>query len=86
MKVQVLGDRENIFKGVVDEAILPAIEGEVSIWDFHQPYLLLLTEGILALISKNIRTGMRLKKEFSIKGGLAIFEGNRLVAICDIKE
>ena len=79
MEVLVLGNRENIFNDVVDEAILPCGDGEVSIWDFHLPCLLMLKEGKVTLKSK------KLKEDFFIQDGLARFEGNRLAVICNIK-
>jgi len=80
MEALILGNRENVFDGTVDEAILPGGDGEISIWSFHHPGLFMLTEGKLTVKSKEI------KQEFFIKGGLARFDGNRLAVICDIEE
>ena len=79
MEALILGNREDVFKGIVDEAILPGGDGELSLWNFHRPCLLMLKQGKLTLKSKG------LKEDFCIKGGLARFEGNKLVVICDIE-
>ncbi len=77
MEALILVNREDVFDGQVDEAILPCQDGEVSIWSFHIPSLFVLKDGKLTVKSKEI------KNDFNIKGGLAKFEGNRLVVICD---
>ena len=77
METLILADRENIFNGQVDEAILPCGDGEISVWNFHIPGLFMLKQGKLTVKSKEAT------ESFNIRGGLAKFEGNRLVVICD---
>lgn len=79
MEALILGNREDVFNGIVDEAILPGGDGEISVWNFHYSGLFMLAEGKLTVKSNEV------KQEFFIKGGLARFEGNRLVVICDIE-
>jgi len=78
MEALILANREDVFNGLVDEAILPCSDGELSIWSFHVPSLFVLKAGKLTVKSRQIR------EDFDIEGGLARFQGNRLVVICDI--
>ena len=80
MEALILGNREEVFNGNIKEAILPGADGEVSIWDFHQPCLVMLKEGRMTIKLDNEQ------RNFMIADGLVKFKGNRLVVICNMKE
>lgn len=45
MKVTVLSARKKFFLGESREVVLPGEEGELSVWDFHQPCIVRLKAG-----------------------------------------
>jgi len=47
MKIKILSAQERIFEGDAKEIILPGEDGEISVWDFHQPCLCRLRPGVI---------------------------------------
>ncbi len=62
-----------VFQELVDCAILPGAEGEVSILDFHQSMLVKLKKGVIKIDRKSI----------PIKEGIAKAANNQLVILAE---
>jgi F0F1-type ATP synthase epsilon subunit len=68
MQVSVLGPKGEIWKGKMKQVNLPTEDGEVSVLDFHQPFLMRLKHGLVRLPDKRA----------VIKDGIAFMRGNEL--------
>ncbi len=71
MKVDVLTSRKVLFSGEAVEVILPAEEGEMSIWDFHQPCMCRLQTGRVSVKPAARRDIDQEPLLFPIKRGMA---------------
>ncbi|RKY41510.1 MAG: hypothetical protein DRP85_06115 [Candidatus Makaraimicrobium thalassicum] len=78
MRVLILSGREVRYKGEAYQAVLPGLDGEFSVLDFHQPFLYRLRKGIVKI--KATEKG-RESKVFPLKDGLAGFKGNSLLIL-----
>lgn len=65
-----------VFEGLVEYAVLPGEEGELSILNFHQSIIAKLKSGV-------VKTD---KKWVPIKRGIAKMQNNELVVLAEIKE
>lgn len=59
-----------IFKELVSNVVLPSEEGQLSVWDFHQPMIASLNEGKIEVDKNNV---------VSIKNGIARAGSNELI-------
>jgi F0F1-type ATP synthase epsilon subunit len=59
-----------IFKELVSNVVLPSQDGQLSVWDFHQPMIASLKEGKIEVDKNNL---------VSIKNGVARAGNNELV-------
>lgn len=59
-----------IFKELVSNVVLPSEDGQLSVWDFHQPMIASLQQGKIEVDKKNL---------ISIKNGVARAGNNELV-------
>ena len=79
MRTLILKDREAVYDKEAFMGVLPGLDGELSVLDYHQPFLYRLQKGIVKIIeSEESETRM-----FHIKDGLARFEGNSLLVLCE---
>ncbi|MCF7870596.1 MAG: hypothetical protein K9L94_00665 [Candidatus Omnitrophica bacterium] len=60
----------SVFKKEVSKVVLPGKEGQLSIWDFHQPMVASLEEGLVSIDKE---------KFIEIKEGIAKIQSNELV-------
>lgn len=67
-----------IFDEFVREAVLPGDDGELSVWDFHQPLVTRLKKGEI-MVRFNSNTEL---KTVHINSGIAKFHNNELVILC----
>ena len=75
MKVSIIGSREVVFKGkVAKKVILPAFDGEVSIFDFHETMLVRLKKGRIVMDDSWF---------LNIKDGVARIKSNELVVMIE---
>jgi len=77
MRALVLSDRNVAYGGEVPLVVLPGLDGEFSVLDFHQPFLYRLRKGIIKM--KHSEEDMEI---IPISDGLARFEGNSLLILC----
>jgi F0F1-type ATP synthase epsilon subunit len=83
MRLYILDPTRIVYEGNVREAVLPGEDGELSILDFHQPFLYRLRSGYIK-ISQLFQ--QQKKEDFStsaqtnimIKNGIAWMKGNEL--------
>jgi len=79
MRTLILKDRKKAYDKEAYMAVLPGLDGEFSVLDFHQSFLYRLQKGIVKIReSEESETLM-----FRIKDGLARFEGNSLLVLCE---
>ena len=64
-----------VYEGKAASAILPGVEGEFEILDFHKPILSRLKNGFIVVDNA---------KELQIKGGVAKMDCQSLVAVVDL--
>ena len=77
MRVLILSGREEVYKGEAHEAVLPGLDGEFSVLDFHQPMLYRLRRGVI-----KVRETTE-EKLFRIQDGMARFNENNLLIFCE---
>lgn len=79
MRAVVIAGRKEIYKEEVYEAILPGLDGEFSVMDFHQPFLYRLRKGTIKFNEQKDAKS----KLLSIEDGIARFTGNSLMVLCE---
>ena len=80
MRILILDAREVAYEGEIYMAILPGLDGEFSVLDFHQPFIYRLRKGRVKIREKE---KYEEEKIFSVKDGLAKFGGNTLLILCE---
>ena len=87
MKVEVLTLFKNLLSVQATEVILPGEDGELSVWDLHQPCLYSLRAGRI-IIRDRVKVGQAQGQNKSnsvpIKRGLAIIGENKLTAMVEV--
>jgi len=81
MRAVIIEGRKEIFKEEVYEAVLPGLDGEFSVLDFHQPFLFRLRKGII----KVNKTKGAESEMVRIEDGIAKFDSNSLIVLCEKK-
>ncbi len=64
-----------LFEGRSSSVMLPGVDGEFEILDFHKPIISRLKKGVILVDNA---------KEFPIEGGLAKMHRQSLVAVVDL--
>ena len=82
MRTLIMNGRATAYQGEAYEVVLPGLDGEFSILDFHQACLYRLRKGIVK-VKEN--TSEEEGKIFSIQDGLAKFNENSLLILCEMK-
>lgn len=82
MRISVLRGRDVVYEGEAYQAVLPGLDGEFSVLDFHQPFLYRLRKGIVKIQEKEKEEKERL---FPVRDGLARFIANDLLILCEGK-
>ncbi|MFA5315136.1 MAG: hypothetical protein WC409_04265, partial [Candidatus Omnitrophota bacterium] len=59
MKIQILNATGKVFEGAISEAILPGVDGELSIMDNHEPIFVALKRGLIRLTPFAKKFGFR---------------------------
>jgi F-type H+-transporting ATPase subunit epsilon len=83
MKLTILTPREKIFEDEVQEVMLPGADGEFSVWDFHQPFLYRLNEGIIRIVARGQKRSGDIKT-FEINDGMAKMNKNELTIMIEV--
>ena len=94
MKISVLDATHTIFEGSVSEAVLPGVDGELSILDDHEALFVALTKGYIYLDALVQKRAFRLEAEqegtapggikpIKIQRGLARMRNNALVILVE---
>jgi len=81
MRVVVMNKRDVIYEREAYQAILPGLDGEFSVLDFHQPFLYRLRRGIVKVEETVHQKSPEL---FPIKDGMAKFSGNTLIVFAEL--
>jgi F0F1-type ATP synthase epsilon subunit len=74
VKVSIAEPRGIIWEGVSHKVVLPAEDGEMCVFDFHQPFLVSLKSGYVR-VSK--------EQEKFVARGLAVMISNELKVLLD---
>lgn len=64
-----------LFEGPSQSVLLPGLDGEFEVLDFHKPIISRLKEGLITVDNQ---------KEYSIKGGIASMAKQQLLAVVDV--
>ena len=87
MKVEILTIFKSLFSAQATEVILPGDDGELSVWDLHQPCLYSLRAGRI-IIRDRVKVGQargsRKSNSVPIKRGVAIIGDNKLTALVEV--
>jgi F0F1-type ATP synthase epsilon subunit len=95
MKASVIDSQQTIFEGLVTEAILPAIGGELSIMDNHEYIIVALGRGKIRLRVETRGVGVQFDadskemikrgavKPIVIRQGVARMRDNELVVLVE---
>ena len=68
MQFSILEPKGVIWEGMIKKVSLPALEGEMCVLDFHQPFVVRLMRGNIVFANKR----------FTIKDGIAFMRSNNL--------
>jgi F0F1-type ATP synthase epsilon subunit len=79
MRVTVLAMKGMILDEEAREVRLPGEDGEISVLDFHQPFLYRLRKGYILVTLIRKETGG--ERRVSIKDGVARMSGNELTVV-----
>lgn len=71
MKIKILSARRELLSGEASEVVLPGEDGELSVWDFHQPCMTRLKQGRIRVRVRNIKEGTERQENFLIARGVA---------------
>jgi F0F1-type ATP synthase epsilon subunit len=93
MKISLLDAQHTIYEGVVSEATLPAIGGELTLMDDHEAIFVALAKGSIRLkplvqiagvarYGQDGRAGREIRPIF-IRQGLARLKNNELVILVE---
>ena len=74
MRVRILDAQKVIYEGDFKEVLLPGEDGELSVLDFHQPFLYRLRKGYIQL---------QPHRHFLIKDGVAKMQNNQLIIMVE---
>lgn len=74
MKLSILEPKGVIWQGMASKVKLPALEGEMCVLDFHQPFIVRLKKGKIAFS----------KARISVKDGIAFMRSNTLNVFAQI--
>jgi len=75
MRFSVLEPKGPIWQGMVKKVNLPALEGEMCVLDFHQPFVVRLRKGKIIFGDLRLSAG---KAGIPIKDGIAFMRANTL--------
>ena len=84
LRIIILGGRKIVYQGEVRQAVLPGLDGEFSVLDFHQPFLYRLRKGIVKVKIADY-TDENKEELFPVKNGLAKFTENSLLILCEME-
>ena len=95
MKALVLDSQHTIFEGIVSEAVLPGVGGELSILDDHEYIIVALGRGKIRLRTNKTAAGVRFDADsrqivnrgvvrpIQIRQGVARMRNNELVVLVE---
>ena len=75
MKLSILEPKGPIWQGTAKKVHLPAVEGEMCVLDFHQPFVVRLKKGKIIFGDMDL-SGRR--ESVSIKDGIAVMRSDIL--------
>ena len=68
MRVSILEPKGAIWEGMASQVMLPAEEGQMCVLDFHQPFVVWLTNGSISFADMKI----------AVRDGIAYMRSNSL--------
>jgi F0F1-type ATP synthase epsilon subunit len=83
MKVELMTSREVLFSGEAAEVVMPSEDGEVSVWDFHQPCIVRLKAGKVSIRTRALMDNDKPGMNFPIIRGMARAGGQTLVVLAE---
>ena len=91
MRLFILDPFKKVYEGNAREVVLPGEDGEVTILDFHQPFIYCLTAGFITIRQqrfkqKDAASVPQKKTGVKIKNGVARMRGNELVVLVELEK
>lgn len=83
MRTTILDGRRVEYQGEAKEVVMPGLDGEFSVLDFHRPFLYRLRKGTIKV--KESAAKKEEEKLFHIDDGLAKFSENNLLIFYEKK-
>ncbi|MFH1798451.1 MAG: hypothetical protein ABH844_03805 [Candidatus Omnitrophota bacterium] len=80
MRTIILKGGQVIYEKETSQVVLPGLDGEFSIMSFHQPLLYRLRKGIVKIAEREDDPKL---KYLQVRDGLAKFDRNTLVILCE---
>jgi F0F1-type ATP synthase epsilon subunit len=68
MRLSILEPKKALWQGMAKQVLLPAVEGEMCVLDFHQSFVVRLKKGNVVFSNKRIL----------VKDGIAFMRSNNL--------
>jgi len=90
MRLSILDPIRVVYQGNAREVVLPGADGELSVLDFHQPFLYSLRSGYIKITQqtwqrKNANIALPKQTNIVIKKGMARMERNELVILVELE-
>lgn len=83
--VLVLDINEILYKGNAQEVVIPTIDGELTILDFHQDFLAVLKKGIMRVRQKWSKQSGAQEAVLSLEQGVVSMINNELILLVEPK-
>jgi len=89
MRLYILSPTDKIYEGNAREVVLPGEDGEVTVLDFHQPFLYCLRDGYITINEhayKEKSASVKAPEAVMIRNGIARMKGNELVVLVEAEK
>ena len=85
MRVSVLDAQHTLYEGIISMAVLPAMGGEVSFMDDHEPIFVALDKGYVRFVptAQNVTGASEETRPIFIRKGVARMKNNELVILVE---
>jgi F0F1-type ATP synthase epsilon subunit len=75
MRFSILDPKKAVWQGMAKRVTLPAVDGEMCVLDFHQPFVVRLNKGKIFFSGENLPAR---QAGIPIKDGIAFMRSNSL--------
>jgi len=83
MKFKIVTKSKKILECEAEQVILPGVQEEFSVWDFHQSFIYRLHQGHIRIMSREKSSKLTVKTVL-IRDGLAKMKSNSLTILAQV--